>query len=106
MIEITPVIHEEIRFLGIKMYLPKCTLRCLFNVKLIILDERFDLKQIEQKCPVPLVQCKSCVFEHVFEQKITAFSESAELDGINKEMNVKEAITCIFSEKKQSESLF
>ena len=106
MIEITPVVVNENRFLGLVIHLPKCTMRLLFNMKLIVLDSCFDLIEIERKCPVPLIQCSSSYFEKMLNENIIQYSERAYSLGIRNEMKVKEAIECVFSQKETSEELF
>lgn len=97
MIEITPVMIAQERFLGIRIYLPKCTLRLLMNMKLICVDEYFDLEKLQRKCSVPLIQCQSAEFEQMSEHRCLCCSKSAEMMGIDKSMSVKEAVQCVFS---------
>ncbi len=102
MIEITSVIASEQRFLGIRMYLPKCTMNLLFNMNLIIFDQHFDMTLIEKKCPIPMIQCKSISFDSVSHQMIMKCSGHACRHGIMTSMSVKEAIACVFSQKETS----
>ena len=102
MIEITPVLVLQQRFLGIQMYLPKCTMHVLFNMNLIILDQHFDLNAIEKKCPVPVIQCTSISFDSMLNQNIMKSSDKAVEYGITDAMSVKEAIACIFLQKETS----
>ena len=96
MIEITPVLLEGQRFLGVQMYLPKCTLH------LMILDSYFDLAVLEKKCPVPMIQCSSIRFDMILSQNVSKISDKAHECGIVSGMNVKEAITCVFLQKETS----
>ena len=96
MIEINPVLIDQHRFLGVQIYLPKCTLRLLFNMKLICLDESFDVKSIEKKCSVPLIGCKRGTFEEMIESSCIQISDLAINAGAVCSMSVKEAIACVF----------
>ena len=100
MIEITPVVAEGQRFLGVCIYLPKCTMHLLLNMNLMILDSYFDMNVLEKKCPVPMIQCTSIRFDSILEQNISKVSEKAAEYGIITDMNVKEAIVCAFSQKE------
>ena len=102
MIEITPVVLGENRFLGIVVHLPKCTMRMLFNMKLIVIDQHFSLCEIEKKCSIPLVRCRSLRFEHLNNENVLEYSGTAGQFGIQDHMNVKEAITCVFLQKETS----
>ncbi len=102
MIEITPVLLEGQRFLGVQMYLPKCTLHLLLNMNLMILDSYFDLAVLEKKCPVPMIQCSFIRFDMILSQNISKVSDKAHECGIVSGMNVKEAITCVFLQKETS----
>ena len=106
MIEITPVVLNENRFLGIVVYLPKCTMRLLFNMKLIVTDRCFNLNEIEKKCPIPIVQCASLHFDHLDYENVLKCSKVAVQLGIQPHMAVKEAIGCVFPGKKPSEECF
>ena len=94
MIEIKPLIIEKERCLGILIYLPKCTVRMIMNMKIICLDDSFDLYAIEKRCPVPLIGCASASFDKMLDDRCTAVSDQARALGINEMMNVKEAIAC------------
>ena len=96
MIEINPVLIDQHRFLGVQIYLPKCTLRLLFNMKVICLDESFDVKSIEKKCLIPLIGCKRGSFEEMVESSCIQISDSALKTGAEYSMSVKEAIICVF----------
>ena len=102
MIEITPVLLEGQRFLGVVMYLPKCTMHLLLNMKVLILDSYFDLDVLEKKCPVPMIQCASIRFDTILSQKISKVSDKAYEYGMIAGMNVKEAIACVFLQKETS----
>ena len=102
MIEITSVLLEGQRFLGVQMYLPKCTLHLLLNMNLMILDSYFDLDILEKKCPIPMVQCESIKFDMILSQNVSKVSDKAHEYGIVSGINVKEAITCVFLKKETS----
>ena len=96
MIEIQPCVIENERFLGILIYLPKCTVRLLMNMKIICLDDSFSVKTVEKRCHVPLISCTSNSFERMLNRPCTEISESARRLGICETMSVKEAILCAF----------
>ncbi len=102
MIEITPVLLEGQRFLGIVMYLPKCTMHLLLNMNLMILDSYFDLTVLEKKCLVPMIQCAPFRLNAILCQSVSKVSDKAHEYGIVSGMNVKEAIACVFSQKETS----
>ena len=106
MVEIVPVVKDEVRFLGIAVYLPKCTMRMLFNREIMIVDSCFDVKAMEERCSVNIIQCMSGSFEKMFEQTVLCVSKGAMNDGIHPGMSVKEAMECVFSQKEKSEEFF
>ena len=106
MVEIVPVMQSDVRFLGIVLYFPKCTMRMLFNRKLMILDSCFDIQTMSEKCPVSMIQCSSGNFETMFDSRVLRISQNTLKTGIQTGMKVKEAIECIFSQKETSEEFF
>lgn len=94
MIELNPMMIEEVRFLSIQMHLPKCTMRILFNMKLICFDDCFDIKTIEKRCPIPMVSVAKSNVEQMLKQQCTVVSASASQAGITTSMTLKEAIVC------------
>ncbi|MBP3399278.1 MAG: hypothetical protein J6K75_05930 [Erysipelotrichaceae bacterium] len=99
MIEIKPWMIGDERFLGVLIYLPKVTMRMLVNMKMICLDECFNLHQIEKRCSVPLIRCSSGSFEKMMNQPCKEISVSAKNLGIHESMSVKEAVACVFQQK-------
>lgn len=97
MVEINPVVLEEERFLGIRIFLPKCTIRLLFNMKLVIVDQNFHVSALEKKCLVPVVSCTFCELEKLTEQRCMDCSIHAMQLGMTSSMSVKDAIRCAFS---------
>ena len=106
MVEIVPVLHRDVRFLGIVLYFPKCSMRMLFNRKLMIVDSCFDIEAMAEKCPVYMIQCSSGSFETMLEGSIIEISRPEVKSEIQIGMTVKEAIDCVFSQKETSEKFF
>ncbi|MBE6108000.1 MAG: DUF1805 domain-containing protein [Erysipelotrichaceae bacterium] len=101
MIEINPMMIDQKRFLAIEIYLPKYTMKMLFNMRIICLDECFDIEVIEKRCFVPMVCTMKGSFEQMLNQPCTKVSKSALQLGIIPSMRVKEAILCAFQKENQ-----